>query len=158
LECAEFQAVFLSPRVHRLLQQDRSVNSIFVELKGESAEATRIIGYFDKLMQGFEVRVNDCDVGSVLEVASFLGNTELITEVLEAKDPLSAQNVLSRLETQGFEGCRFERAIDFAASHLYELDLGRVKRMPYYCGHCEFEIPALGYGRFTSGLHFGSRM
>jgi hypothetical protein len=52
-----------------------------------------------------------------------------MSKVSEADGPLGVDNVLRRLETSGCEGWDIERAIDFAASHFYELDLDHLKRL-----------------------------
>jgi hypothetical protein len=82
-------------------------------------------------MHGFEITVSRSDVEFVLESASFLGNTELINEVLDADGQVDAGNILYRLETKGCGGCDIEDEIDFAALHFYELDLERLKRVDF---------------------------
>jgi hypothetical protein len=52
IHCTEFQAAFFSPRVHSLLQQDKTVNSFCIESQSERIDWKRIVGLCEELMKG----------------------------------------------------------------------------------------------------------
>jgi hypothetical protein len=91
------------------------VNSIFVETKNEDVEAERIFRYFQGLLAGSEVRVARSDVEDVLEVASFLGNGDLMSAVGAAQRTFDLDVVLDRLGNYDGFGAR---EIVLLASHF----------------------------------------
>jgi hypothetical protein len=99
-ECTQFEAVFISPRVHRLLEQDRTVNSLTVELKSEGVDEKQIFGYFEDLMKGGEIAPIGSDREGFLEATAFLGNAELARKIFDTVGPLDEANVCDRLQTK----------------------------------------------------------
>jgi hypothetical protein len=89
----------------------------------------RIFGYFESLMNGFEISPSCSDDEFLFEAASFLWNTELASQVAENEGALNATNVLNRIERKAFAGVDFESEVEWAASHFYALELEAVKRM-----------------------------
>jgi hypothetical protein len=61
-----------------------------------------------------------------LEVAPFLGNTELLEKFIQDDSPLDRSTVCSRLK-KALLGRSADAEIEFAASHFYELDLEQLK-------------------------------
>jgi hypothetical protein len=127
LQCTKFQAAFISPRVHTLLQEDKTMDFLFVECPGGNSDEERMFEFLEDLMNGLEIRLSESDVDDYLRVAAFLGNTEFLDLFLAENGPVEQSNVCSRLRRKSAVGRPVEDEIEFAASHFYELDLKELK-------------------------------
>jgi hypothetical protein len=127
LECTTFQAAYISPRVHLMLQEDKTVNSFVIEWETKGIKEKRIFELFERLMHGFSVELSDSEAGDVLKLAVFLGNVELLDRGFNSQEPISASNVCSQLIVKIASGCSVDKEIEFAASHFFEIDLDRLK-------------------------------
>jgi hypothetical protein len=129
IECTKFEAVFLSPRVHFLLQEDKTVDSICIEWKTDRKDEKRIFEHLEKLMKGFAIEPTESDVCGLLEVGNFLGNEELLNKFIINEGPIDKSTVCSRLRRKSSAGLSVENEIEFAASHFYELDFEELKEI-----------------------------
>jgi hypothetical protein len=125
LECTQFQAAFISPRVHLLLQEDRTVNSLFIETKTDEIDGPRIIELLRELINGVSIVPDPAHYPSLFELAAFLGNTELLNQLTD-DIKIESETVCSRLRKGYSCGQSIDEAITFAASHLYELDFEEI--------------------------------
>jgi hypothetical protein len=123
VECTSFQAAFISPRVYSLIQQDRTVDSFFLEVLSEGQDENRIFGFFEDLMKGSAITPLPSDLCGLREVATWLGNTELLDHILDAEGPIDVSTVCGRLERKSCLGCSVGREIWFAATHFHELNV-----------------------------------
>jgi hypothetical protein len=121
--CTKSQAAFISPAVHSLLRQDRTVNSFRIDCQADRT----IFEFFEQLMNGFSIEPNREQLDGVLEIASLLGNVELLSLVLEDDSPLSLSNVCGRIRNKSVLDRAVDKEIEFAASHFHELDRGDLK-------------------------------
>jgi hypothetical protein len=126
VQCTKFQAVFISPRVHWLLQQDSTLNSIFLETRTTKLNNKRMSELFEDLIKGSSVSVTQMDLCGLIEIAQFLGNTELLDQFPDEGE-LEPKNVCVRLTKGDCCGRSIDNEIDFAASHFCELDLEDLK-------------------------------
>jgi hypothetical protein len=127
VECTSFEAAFISPRVHSLLQQDGSVDSLFVEFEDGAQDESRIFGYCERLMRGYPITPDRCDRRGLIEAAAFLQNTELLDRLFWDKGPITTKNVCKRLRRRSLYGRSMESEIKFSASHLDELNVADLK-------------------------------
>jgi hypothetical protein len=129
LHCTQFEASFISPRVSLILQQDKTINSFFVESlsQREGIEMKRVIDIFESLMKGSSLFASGSEMRGLCEFAAVLGNTELLKQIYDA-DEINVQNVCSRMR-KGYLccDCCIEEEIVFAASHFYELEFEELK-------------------------------
>jgi hypothetical protein len=127
IPCTKFQAAFFSPRVHRLLQEDKTVDSICIEWVTHGKDGERIFALLEALTNGFGIEPTESEVCGLLEVGSFLGNQELLDKFLVNEGAIDKCTVCSRLRTKSAAGLSVEEEIEFAASHFYELDFEELK-------------------------------
>jgi hypothetical protein len=99
LHCTQFEASFISPRVGLLVQQDKTINSFFVESlslsRMEGIEQNRIIEDFDSLRNGSRIVGSGSEMRGLCEFAAVLGNTELLKQLCDINE-INTQNVCSR--------------------------------------------------------------
>jgi hypothetical protein len=122
-ECTQFQAAFISPRVHSLIQQDRTVTSFWVEWRSQGVDEKQIFGFLERLMNGFEITPTVTDVNDLFGIAECLGNTELMSLIVELDWQIDLVNVCGRYLKKGRAGLLAEPEIECLASHFYELKL-----------------------------------
>jgi hypothetical protein len=127
LRCTLFQAVFLSPRVHSLLQQDKTLTSFFVEWKSQKIDENRVFEFLEDLMNGKPIDPLASEVESLWEAAISLGNTELIESFMHDEDPPDLSTVCVRLRLKSMVGLSTEKEIEFAASHFAEIEAEELK-------------------------------
>jgi hypothetical protein len=72
-------------------------------------------------MKGFAIDPSESDGESLLAVAAFLGNTELLHQFLNDTGLLNEFTVLPRLRKKSAVGISVDSEIEFAAAHFYEL-------------------------------------
>jgi hypothetical protein len=127
IHCTEFEASFISPRVACLLQQDKTINSFFVESLRKEVEWKRVIAVFESLMKGSGIVAQESELRRLCEFAAVLGNTELLKELCDSTE-VNADNVCSRMQ-KGYFCCDvcIEEEIVFAASHFSELEIEELK-------------------------------
>jgi hypothetical protein len=123
VQCTTFQAAFVSPRVHALFQQDKTLDSFFVDCERFGLQEERIFELLERLLNGFELEIETSELPGLLSLATFLGNTELLNHFIHDEDPLDKSTICSRLRTKSIVGRSMEEEIEFAASHFYELDV-----------------------------------
>jgi hypothetical protein len=128
IPCTEFEASFISPRVHWLLQQDRTTNSFFVEIGRDGIELKRVIDVFVELMKGSEVVASATEMVGLHEFAGAVGNIELLNQ-LDDNETINENNVYSRMKKGQLCGCCIEDEIGFAGSHFSELDLDELAKL-----------------------------
>jgi hypothetical protein len=127
VQCTRFQAAFLSPRVHLLLQEDATVDSLFIEFRGREIDETRMLGFLHDLMNGLGISPSVSEAENLVGVAAFLGNTELLNWFLPEDGPIEQSNVCSRLKRKSAIGRSVDAEVAFAALHFYELDLNELR-------------------------------
>jgi hypothetical protein len=126
-------ASFISPRVGLLVQQDKTINSYFVESlslsRTEGIELNRVIEDFELLMKGSGIVGNGSELRGLCEFAAVLGNTELLKQLCDINDinDIHTQNVCSRMRNGHSYDCCIEEEILFAASHFSELEFEELK-------------------------------
>jgi hypothetical protein len=134
MHCTQFEASFISPRVARLVGQDKTINSFFLEIDTDGIEWTRVIDLFRPLINGSGIVVGESevfglrqsDVFGLRAMAAALGNTELLNQFCDTEE-ITGQNVCSRMRNGDSCGRCIEEEIGFAASHFYELDFEELK-------------------------------
>jgi hypothetical protein len=115
-------------RVHWLLQQDETLTSFFIEWKSREMKKNRVFGFLEALMTGKPIeavvaRSSRCsEVSGLCEVATALGNTELLDSLIRDEDPLDRSTVCDRLKGKSVVGRSVDEEMEFAASHFYEID------------------------------------
>jgi hypothetical protein len=123
--CTAFQAAFISPRVHQMLLEDRTVNSFLIECQTGDIEFSRIFSLFESLMNGLAIEPSEAERFGVREVATVLGNPELLSNLDDTEIELT--NVCSMLRSKSHSGAPADREIAFAALHFCELDSDGLK-------------------------------
>jgi hypothetical protein len=128
IQCTQFQASFISPRVAFLVQQDKTINSFFIESLNriEGIELKRCVYLFEQLMKGSGIVASGSELRGLCDLAAVLGNIELVNQFCDVQET-NAQNVCSRLRKGDFYDCCLEEEICFAASHFYELEFEELK-------------------------------
>jgi hypothetical protein len=130
IQCTQFEASFISPRVGLLVQQDKTIKSFFVESlslsRMEGIELNRILEHFELLMKGSGIVGSGSEMRGLCEFGAVLGNTELLKQFCDSQE-INAENVCSRLKNDDYCEGFLEEAIGFAASHFYELQFEELK-------------------------------
>jgi hypothetical protein len=126
IQCTRFQAAFISPRVHSLLQEEPTLDSLFLECQPQPMDEKRVFDFIERLLQGLTIEPLDFEISAFLGVASFLGNRELAAKLL-GDDPVNQSNVCSRLRRNSVVGISVEEEIEFAAARFHELDPEQLK-------------------------------
>jgi hypothetical protein len=129
IECTQFQAAFISPRVHRQLQEDKTLTSFFIDFQTPGIEQSRAFTLLERLLSGFSIAPADSEVSGLSELATDLGNSELISQLLPDESAIDKSNVLVRLRRKSAAGLSIALEIDFAASHFYEIEVEGLKGM-----------------------------
>jgi hypothetical protein len=129
IQCTQFQAAFISPRVQRLLQEDPTMSSFFIEYQTHHIEEKRIFAFLERLAVGFPIETSGFDVSGLLEVASFLGNSELVEQLLDDEGTIDESTVWLYLRTKSALGVSMENEIKFAALCLHKLGFEQLKGM-----------------------------
>jgi hypothetical protein len=129
LRCSKFQAAFISSRVHRLLEEDKTMDSFFVEYEARKVSETRIFEFLGELMNGLPVNSEDYEVDAFVEVAAFLGNSELLDQFVHNGTPIDPSTVCRLWRTKTVLGRSADDEIEFAASHFCELDAEVLREM-----------------------------
>jgi hypothetical protein len=127
--CTQFQAAFISPRVHGLLQQDATVNSFCLDHDGDQMSETRMFDILEQLVNGWSIEVGRCEVGALEDFASLLGNAELLRQFLDEDGPMTQTNVCRRLKHKFSIGVSASAELEFAASHFHELEEEDLKEL-----------------------------
>jgi hypothetical protein len=127
LRCTRFQAVFISPRVDWLLQQDKTLTSFSLEWKSRAMKENRVFELLEDLMHGKPIEPLASEVSCLCEVATALGNTELLDSLIRDKGPLNRSTVCGRLKGKSVAGGSVDEEIEFAASHFFEIDADDLK-------------------------------
>jgi hypothetical protein len=127
VQCTKFQAAFISPRVHSLLQTDASLDSFFIELQTKNVPEKRTLEVLEQLMKGSRIDLPDSEVDAFLDMAGFLDNYELLEQFIQNESPLHEKTVWSRLRLKCALGRSVDLEIDFVASHFYELDFADLR-------------------------------
>jgi hypothetical protein len=126
IQCTQFQAAYISPRVHSLLQKDRTADSLFVECQPQKMDERRVFEYMGQLLHGLPIEPLDSELGGVLEIATFLENRELAAQLLY-DDLIDKSNVCSRLKKKFAVGTSVTEEIEFAAAHFHELEFEQLR-------------------------------
>jgi hypothetical protein len=121
-EGTKFQAASISPRVHSLLMQNETLNSLVVQYHPKKLDERRIFEFIEKLLKGLPIDLFDSEIGGLLELATFLGDSKLIAEVLNITSAIDRTTVGSRLRSKAVVGGLVDEEVEFAASHFGELD------------------------------------
>jgi hypothetical protein len=127
VQCTRFQAAFISPRVHALLQEDRTLDSCCLEFESHNGGEKRIFEFLEQLVKGVSTDSRDSERDWLVELAAFLGNDELLDQLLNNKDPINKSTVCSRLRGKAVLGRPIGDEIEFAARHFYALDIEGLK-------------------------------
>jgi hypothetical protein len=122
LGCTQFQAAFISPRVHLLVQEDVTIQSLFLEFQTYNVSEKRIFELLGRLVNGLPIDLRGSEVDAVREMAGFLGNIELLNQFSSDATLISKSNVCSRLRNKSAAGRSVDSEIEFASSHFWELD------------------------------------
>jgi hypothetical protein len=129
IRCTKFQAAYISPRVHLLLQETKSINSFFLDCKTAGIDAKRITEFFERLMNGQSIDPTHPEIDAFLDLANYLENTELANKFIDDDNPIEISNVSSLLKNKSAIGRPIDSEIEFAASHFYEIDVDTLKEL-----------------------------
>jgi hypothetical protein len=121
VECTRFQAAFISPRVHALLEADKTLDSLYVECETRGDDETQFFEFLQQLLNGMPIDPGVSEADEFFEVAAFLGNTELLDLFLHDEDPIDKSIVCSGLRKRSVLERPVDKEIEFAASNFYEL-------------------------------------
>jgi hypothetical protein len=127
--CSKFQAAFISPRVQALLLEDTTVSSLCINCGETDMEHGRVFDYFQQLMNGRSVQIDPSDEEDFLELANFLGNTELLNLFIDDSIEIEVINACSRLKHRSAVGLPVEAEIDFIASHFHQIESSTLKEL-----------------------------
>jgi hypothetical protein len=126
-KCPWFVADFLSPRVGQLHSVDSTVNEFVIETKDEKDQFEEFLSFG----RGAEVEVNEANRRFLLSVSAELGNCELYFSL---SDSLETNGLLSRFcedfNREDLLGCLNEKAIEFVATHFFELEQSYLNDLP----------------------------
>jgi hypothetical protein len=117
-----FQAVFISPRLHCLLQQDKALNSFSIAWESQEMNENRVFKLLHHLMTGWPIEPLPSEVEGLCEVATVLGNTELLDSFIRDEDQITQSTVFGRLRLKSVVGRPTDKEIAFAAAHFREFD------------------------------------
>jgi hypothetical protein len=129
LRSTRVQAVFISPRVHWLLQQDKTLTSFYLEWKSREMNEKRVFEFLEAAMNGKPIDALASEIEDLCEVATALGNTELLDSFIRDENPLDRLTVCDRLTRNSVLGRSVDEEIEFAASHFSEIDPEDLKRI-----------------------------
>jgi hypothetical protein len=127
LRCTRFQAVFLAPRVHWLLQQDKTLTSFVLELKSRTMKDNRVFEFLEDFINGKPIEPLASESEGLYDGATALGNTELLDSFSRDEDRLDRSTVCGWLKRKSAVGRSVGEEIEFAASHFYEIDADDLK-------------------------------
>jgi hypothetical protein len=89
----------------------------------------RVLEFLEDFMNGKPIELLGSEVESVCEVATALGNTELLDSFIRDEDPLDRSTVCGRLKRTSVLVRSVDDEIEFAASHCYEIDAEDLKEI-----------------------------
>jgi hypothetical protein len=125
--CPWFVADFLSPRIAHLHVSDPSINEI--EMKTEDPDNQ--FKQFLSFGRGSQVEVTDANRRFLISVASELGNYELYFSLYDHFDGNVAVSTFCDIFKPSEIGDFIsERAVNYLASHFFELDVSFVNDLP----------------------------
>jgi hypothetical protein len=87
----------------------------------------RVLEFLEDLMTGRPIEPLASEVEGLCEVATALGNTELLDSLIRDEDPLDRSTVCGRLRRKSVAGRSVDEEIEFAASHFYEIGADDLK-------------------------------
>jgi hypothetical protein len=98
------------------------VDRFFVDCQASTIPEQRIFELLKQLLEGFPIDLLNSEVNSVLEVASFLGNSELHNQFIDNSQPFDQSTVCYRMRNDMKNGLSLDDEIEFTAAHFYEID------------------------------------
>jgi hypothetical protein len=128
-ECTKFEACFISPRIHSLLLQDRTVDSFVIEWEPDGIDHQNVFESLMQLAKGRPITLSATDAASFLGLAKVLGNTELMEVVLSHENPMTLSTACSRLTMKSSFGGSFDDEIAFIAAHFGDIDTESLRKL-----------------------------
>jgi hypothetical protein len=129
LPCTRLQAAFISPYVHALLEIDRTLNSFVIESQRRQKHEQQSFEWLRRLVSGLPIDPSGSELDEFLEMASFLGNTEILDQVFTDESAILESTVCSLLRHKWAAGRRVDREVEFAANHFHEIDHANLKEL-----------------------------
>jgi hypothetical protein len=126
-QCTQFQAAFISPRVHSLLQTDITVESFVIQYQATGVNEKRMFEFLEHLVAGLPIDPNPSEVNSLSELGGVLDNWEVLN-FCHTPNPIDNSNVCLCLKKADIRCCLSEE-VEFAASHFHDLDLNQLKQL-----------------------------
>jgi hypothetical protein len=126
MHCTQFQAAYISPRVHLLLLEDATLSSFVVKTRHHHIKWKRIFELLEQLMNGVAITPGKSDLSALADVAASLGNFELLNQFPD-DGGIDLGNVCRRLRKNHASSRTNEAEVHFAASHFCELDFEDMK-------------------------------
>jgi hypothetical protein len=127
IQCTQFQAAFISPRVHQLPQEDKTLDSFFIGLQTREITENRLFAFLEQLIGGLPIEPVGGEVVGLLELATLLGSSEWIAQLHHDETEINESNVCFRLRTKSAAGLSVEDEIEFAASNFYLIGFEKLK-------------------------------
>jgi hypothetical protein len=103
------------------------VDSFYVECETKQLKEIRVFEFLSRLMSGLPVTPTDSEIAGLVEMATLLGNTELLDEFIKDEGSINQSTVCVRLKMKSALGRSVDQEVQFAASHFYELDSDDLK-------------------------------
>jgi hypothetical protein len=104
--CTTCQAVFISPRVYSLLQQDRTANRFAIECPMGGLEEERIFFFIDRMMNGLGIELGSGEIDGFVQLVTLLDNREILSQLTKEDEAIDLGNAVSRLERKSIKGVR----------------------------------------------------
>jgi hypothetical protein len=125
--CDRFQAIFVSPRIAKLILNDPTIE----EFTLEHADS-RSFQFVQHLICGLGIVLGDDNVGILKDLIEDLGNVELSESVLTFVDEQEEQtisNCISRLKRRIRLGVGASQECDFIASHISDFNIENIREL-----------------------------
>jgi hypothetical protein len=121
--CPSFIAEFLSPHISNIRRSDCTIRKMVIS----AADSSNYFQTFLSFGFGFTVCFKFEDYSIFQSLCLELENTELYEQLSNFLDEsLTEENVISRLKTFDSVDSSCERAIEFVASHLMDIDISSI--------------------------------
>ena len=123
IRCSHFQAQFISPKISKILKNDKTVDNFIIDVSPANEETTfRVFQQFENMMKGEEFSFNENNIYTAIAIAKSLENTELVS-LLDKNIPLTVKNILKKLLIH-----ESEENFAFLAENLYQM---KIKEIPF---------------------------
>jgi hypothetical protein len=127
--CDRFQAIFISPRIGKLILNDTTVDEFTIEHTD-----SRSFEFVRKLICGSEIEIGDENIEILKGLIENLDNLELSDSVIsfvEEQEEQNISNCLSRLKRRLLLGIGICLDIDFIASHISAFTVKEIRELEF---------------------------